>query len=142
MERLSHNLHAKLQEMCDCYLETDYRAQMAGMAAGDPEEEATKYLALAIMHAVSEKASKLSIKHKRGETKVTVKSEDGKESLPAPPAGIVGNIFALMRAITHIEEDQGETALALGLRDSQLDMQVKMEQKQEKQKLTLLFPAL
>ena len=28
MEKISRNYHARLQEMCDCYMETDYRKEM------------------------------------------------------------------------------------------------------------------
>jgi len=62
------NDHLKLQEMCDCYLETNFLKQLKGMSgteSGDPEENAVKYLALAIMFTISEKAKKLSLK-KRG----------------------------------------------------------------------------
>ena len=50
MEKMTLNYHLKLQEMCDCYLETDFLVKMKGMAgieSTDLEEDAIKYLALA-----------------------------------------------------------------------------------------------
>ena len=35
MEKLSTNYHLKLQEMCDCYMETDFQSAMQGMAGSD-----------------------------------------------------------------------------------------------------------
>jgi hypothetical protein len=49
MEKISRNYHVRLQEMCDCYMETDYRMEMEKMASetsSDLEEGALKYLAL------------------------------------------------------------------------------------------------
>ena len=82
MERISRNYHAKLQEMCDCYMETDYRKEMEVMASessADVEEDDLKYLALSILYATTEKAKKLSFK-KKGEPRVTVKAEEKMES--------------------------------------------------------------
>ena len=41
MEKLSLNYHLRLQEMCDCYMETDFSnaiQSMAGVESEDPEE--------------------------------------------------------------------------------------------------------
>jgi hypothetical protein len=57
MEKIRLNYHLKLQEMCDCYMETDFLAAMQGMAgidSTDVEEDAIKYVALAIMYAITQ----------------------------------------------------------------------------------------
>jgi hypothetical protein len=117
MEKISRNYHARLQEMCDCYLETDYRMEMEKMASEtspDLEEDALKYLALSILYATTEKARKLSFKKKKGEPKVTVKAEE-KMGLPVPPGEIADKIFEIMRSITHLEGEKGKEPFSLGL---------------------------
>ena len=105
MERISRNYHARLQEMCDCYMETDYRKEievMASQSSDDVGEDALKYLALSILYATTEKAKKLSFKKKKGEPKVVVKAEE-KMELPTPPGKIADKIFEIMRSITSPE---------------------------------------
>jgi hypothetical protein len=143
MERLSRNYHKRLQEMCDCYLETDFRSELATMVShksADLEEAAIKYLGLAIMYAITERATKLSFKKKgEGATEVTVKAEKEIE-LPAPQQDLAEEIVAIMRAITHIEGDKGETPLALGLRSGDLELQVKVKREEGKESFKLSFP--
>jgi len=143
MEKLFRNLHVKLQEMCDCYMETDFKAELNKLSttgvASDVEEEALKYLALALLYSVSEKADKLEIKQKNGEMKVSVKS-DGKDRLPAPPAEISSTILAILRDITDLRGDKGETLLALGLRNSQLELKVQVKKDGDKESVKISLP--
>ena len=56
MEKLSLNYHLRLQVMCDCDMATEYLPVMHGMAEAeskDPEEDAIKYLALALMFTIT-----------------------------------------------------------------------------------------
>jgi hypothetical protein len=143
MEILARNLHARLQEMCDCYLETDFLAEMQRMNQApvtDPEEDALKYLSLALMHAVSEKVGTLKLERKKGELKVSVKNE-AKETLPPPPPELFDKIIKIMRGILHLEEDKVELPLALGLRNGQLELLVKIKHEPEKDSLKFKFPA-
>jgi hypothetical protein len=144
MEKISRNYHARLQEMCDCYMETDYRGEMEKMASeksADVEEDALKYLALSILYATTEKARKLSFKRKRGEPKVTVKAEE-KMELPKPPGEIVDKVFEIMRSITHLEGEKGKEPFSLGLRDGRMELGVKVEKEEDKESLKFSFPAL
>jgi hypothetical protein len=144
MERISRNYHAKLQEMCDCYMETDYRKEMEVMASessADVEEDALKYLALSILYATTEKARKLSFKKKKNEPKVTVKAEE-KMELPTPPGKIADKIFEIMRSITHLEGEKGREPFSLGLRDGSMELNVKVEKEEDKESLKFSFPAL
>ena len=143
MEKLSMNYHLKLQEMCDCYMETDFQAlmqNMSGAGAGDLDENAVKYLALAIMYAITKKAEKLSFKKKGDEINVKVKN-DGKEELPPPSVAVMDKVFAIMRTILHIEEDKGEMDFSLGLRSGEVNVRVKVEKEGDKQSLKIKFPA-
>ncbi len=144
MEKVSRNYHARLQEMCDCYMETDYRREMESMASGgstNVEEDALKYLALSILYATTEKAKKLSFKKKKGEPKVTAKAEE-KVELPTPPGGIADTIFEIMRSITHLEGEEGREPFSLGLRDGRMELGVKVEREGDKESLKLSFPEL
>ena len=144
MEKISRNYHARLQEMCDCYMETDYRGEMEKMASQgstDVEEDSLKYLALSILYATTEKARKLSFKKKKGEPKVTVKAEE-KMELPAPPGEIADKIFEIMRSVTHLEGEKGREPFSLGLRDGRMELGVKVEKEEDKESLKFSFPGL
>lgn len=145
MEIHDPNLHLKLIEMCDCYLETDFKTQIQKTAADtttDPVEAATKYLALALMYAITEKAQKLTFKNKKGQLSVTIKAGGDKNSLKAPPAENFARIIAIIRTILHLEDDNGSTTLSLGLRNGQIDIQVKVERDVDRDVLRFKFPDL
>ena len=141
MEKIRLNYHLKLQEMCDCYMETDFLAALLGMAGADSkdvEEDAIKYLALAIMFAITNKAEKLSFKKKGEELKVKIKNGT-KEKLPTPAGPILDKVFETMRTILHIEEDKGEMNFSLGLRSGEVNVMVRVARKDDKQSLKILF---
>jgi hypothetical protein len=145
MEIHDPNLHLKLIEMCDCYLETDFKGQIQRLATApgdDVDEESVKYLALAIMYALTEKARKLVFKCKNGQMTVLLKGEGGKISMKAPSLEIFNRVVAIMRTILHLEEDKASMALSLGLRNGQVDVQVKVERGDNKESLKLTFPDL
>jgi hypothetical protein len=142
MEKITVNNHLKLQEMCDCYMETDFLSamqEMTGADSKDVEEDAIKYLALAIMFAITQKAEKLSLKKKGEELKVKIKN-GSKEKLPLPSVAVLEKIFDIMRTILHIEEDKGEMEFSLGLRSGEINVMVKVERKDGKQSLKIQFP--
>jgi len=142
MEKLSLNYHLKLQEMCDCYMETDYLPVMQGMPGSeskDLEEDAIKYLALAIMFAITEKAEKLTLKNKGEEFTAKIKN-GGKQLLPAPSAAVLDKVLEIMRSILHIEEDKGEMEFSLGLRSGEVNVMVKVAREDGRQSLKIKFP--
>ena len=142
MEKIKLNYHLKLQEMCDCFMETDFLASMKSMqgtVSGDVEEDAIKYLALAIMYAITEKAEKLSLKQKKGELSAKIKN-GGKQKLPVPSGPVLDKVFEIMRTILHIEEDKGEMDFSLGLRSGEVNVMVKIAREDDKQSLKIKFP--
>ena len=142
MDKITINYHLKLQEMCDCYMETDFLGAMqamAGVATKDPEEDAIKYLALAVMYAITQKAEKLSFKKKGDESKVKIKNGK-KETLPLPSGVVLDKAFEIMRTILHIEEDKGEMDFSLGLRSGEVNVIVKIAREGDKQSLKIRFP--
>jgi hypothetical protein len=142
MEKIRLNYHLKLQEMCDCYMETDFLAALQGMAGADlkdVEEDAIKYLALAIMYAITKKAEKLSFKKKGEELKAKI-NNGSKEKLPVPSVAVLDKVFEIMRGILHVEEDKGEMEFSLGLRSGGLDVIVKVDREDGKESLKIKFP--
>ncbi len=132
------NLHLKLQEMCDCYLETDFLPQLSrfgGQPGPDPDDEALRYLALALMRTITEQAGELSLKKEDGNVKVKVKQRERKEELPSPPIALFDRIVAAVRAILHIEGEKGESEMALGLQNGSVEMRVKLKEKDGKSSL-------
>ena len=144
MEKIQLNYHLKLQEMCDCYMETDFLANMQGMVGAeskDLEEDAVKYLALTVLYAITRKAVKLTIKKKGDDLSVRIKADE-KEDLPHPSAVVADKIFQIMREILHIDEDKGEMDLSLGLRTGEVNVHVKVKGQGDKQSLKVKFPTL
>jgi hypothetical protein len=145
MQLKDPNLHQKLQEMCDCYMETDFVGQleaMSGSPVTDLQEDAVKYLSLAVMYGVTEKARKLEIKRKKGETRTRLKTSEGKIQLPPPNNDLFDGVVELMRCILHLDSENNKSPLSLGLRNSQLDLEVKLKEKGDKTSLKIKFPEL
>ncbi|MEN8136445.1 MAG: hypothetical protein ABFS18_13060 [Thermodesulfobacteriota bacterium] len=145
MEIHDPNLHLKLIEMCDCYLETDFKAQIqrtATAATGDLDEDSCKYLALTIMYALTEKAQKLNYKNKKGQLTVTIKADGDKTSVKAPSPEVFNKVISIIRTILHLEDDNASMPLSLGLRGGQVDIQVKVERGDNKEALRFKFPDL
>lgn len=145
MELHDPTMHQKLIKMCDCYLDTNYHAKLQAVATATPTdvaEESACYLALALLHAITEKASRLSFKRKKEHRTVTIQVEDDKISLPTPPPAVFAGIIAAMRTILHAEGDKTAMPLALGLRSGEIEVQVKLEQGKEKESLKIKLPQL
>ena len=136
----SGSLHKKVQEHCDCYATTDYLAEMSKVKNdSDKEEAATKWLALAALHGVNSGAKEISIlKDTGGNVKVVAEYKDSE--LPSPGSDIAEKIFETVRDITHIEDKKGKTDLALGIRDSSINLKIKVKQSDDKNKITIKFP--
>ncbi|MEJ2688628.1 MAG: hypothetical protein P8130_01505 [Deltaproteobacteria bacterium] len=144
MQLTDPNLHLKLQEMCECYLETDFTKQLNAMVKGsskDLEEDAVKYLALAIMHGVSDRARTLKLKKKKdGTIKIGLTIDGEKISLPVPSPELFDRIVGVIRSILHFEEGSGSMPLALGLRNSNIELMVKLKEKEGDTSLKLSYP--
>ena len=134
------NLHLKVQELCDCFATTDPLKEMSQISAAAEEEEiALKWLALAALHGVNSNASKITLS-KADDGNIRVTAEYRTAELPSPGANVGDKILAAVRAITHIDADKGKTQLALGMRDSSVDLEVKIKSKKGHEKISLKFP--
>ncbi len=131
--------HKKMQELCDCYAETDPLAEMALLSGdADKEEAALKWLALAVLHGVDRNAKKISLE-RAADGSVKVYAEYRVNDLPSPGKEIGEKILAAAKEITHIEGNKGEILLAVGIRDSSLEIEVGMKKEDDVQKVTLKF---
>jgi hypothetical protein len=143
MELHDPNLHLKLIEMCDCYLGTDYAAtiqKVADAPSADTQEEALRYLALALLFTLNEEAKQLSLKRKKDKITVTIKHDAEKIALRPPARPVFDKIIVIMRTILHMDEDKGGLPLTLGLKNDQIEVQVKFERTEDKETLKVKFP--
>jgi hypothetical protein len=134
------NLHLKVQELCDCYATNDPLKEMSVVKNdGDKDEAAVKWLALAALHGVNNNAKEVIITRSTdGMVRVTAKYRESE--LPSPGSEVGSKIMEAVREITHIEGQKGKTPLALGIRNDSIELQVKMKEKEGREKVTLKFP--
>ena len=131
--------HKRMQELCDCFAETDPLKEMALLSQDqDKEESPLKWLALAVLHGVDRNAKKISLqKEKDGSIRVFAEYRD--TDLPAPDRETGKKILDAVRQITHIEGKKGEIPLAIGIRDSSIEIMVKVKEEDGSEKITLKF---
>lgn len=136
----TESLHLKMQELCDCFSTTDPLKEMSEVKNDENSMDAAlKWLALATLHGVNSNAKKISIKQASDGT-VSVTAEYRGAELPSPGAAVAGKIFEAVRKITHIEDEKGKTMLALGIRDSSLDVKISVKDKSDYKKVSIKFP--
>ena len=134
------SLHQKVQELCDCYATTDPLKEMS-IVKDDTnlEEAALKWLALTALHGVNSNAKEISISRSQ-DGSLKVNAIYRKTELPSPGSDVGRKIFDAVRAITHIEGDTGTTSLALGIRDSSLNLTVELKSEKGDEKVSVAFP--
>jgi hypothetical protein len=134
----SGSLHLKVQELCDCYATNDPLKEMSTIQNDtDKEEAALKWLALAALHGVNANAKKITLR-KDAAGNISVEAKYRETDLPSPGSEVGANIFKSIREITHIEEE-GKLPLALGIRDSSIEANVKIKTDKAGEKLTIKF---
>lgn len=145
METLTRTPHLKLQEMCDCYLETNYPERLKAMKmeqSADFEEDGHKYLALALLQATTEQAKELCFEKLDNSITVTVKMVSQIMTLPSPSPEIMNAVSHIVRDIIHLDKARGKCHLILGLKNSQLDLVVESKKEPKKEYLTFKFPGI
>ncbi len=134
------NLHLQVQEHIDCFGDSDYLQEMSKVPNDpDPSEAALKWLALAALHGINANAKEISVT-KDASGNYTVSVEYRESELPSPASRVGKEIFDTIRDITHIDEEKGKMPLSLGIRDSSVQLEVKLKTKDDGEKLTLKFP--
>lgn len=140
------NYHQRLQEFCDCFMETDYKKELeaaskgfSGDPSGDSDELALKFLGLTLLYGANEEAKRISLQRsKEGKVLFSVEAR-GSYQLPPPSAQLADRVISIARSITHIEEDQGQEPLSLGLRNDRLEITLQFARKGGGESLTLLY---
>ena len=134
------NFHLKVQELCDCFATTDPLKEMSRLKnESDTEEAALKWLALAALHGINDGAKKISIRRsENGAVEVTAKYREAQ--LPSPGSAAGGKIVQALREITHIDTDEGKLPLALGIRDSRVDLDITIKKEEGDDTVTIRFP--
>jgi hypothetical protein len=143
------NYHQRLQEFCDCYMETDPKKELeqaakgvSGDPSGDLDELALKFLGLGIFYGATEKAKKISLQRSNdGKIVFSVESR-GKYQLPPPGFKVADRIISIARSITHIDEDQGKEPVSLGLRNDRIDITFQFDRKPDGESFHITFPEL
>jgi hypothetical protein len=107
-------------------------------AGADKQEAALKWLALAALHGVNNNAEKISIT-RSDDGNVRVTAEYRKTDLPSPDSQVAEKIIEALVGITHIDGGEGKTQLALGIRDSSINLGIKMKSKEGGKKVTIKF---
>ncbi len=131
--------HKKMQELANCFAETDYLKEMALLGKdADKDEAALKWLALAVLHGIDRNAKEISLE-RTSDGNVRVMAEYGDAELPSPGKDIGEGVIRAAREITHIEGPKGETPLAIGIRDSSIEIRAKLKGEGGTQKITLKF---
>jgi hypothetical protein len=136
----SGNIHKKVQEMCDCYTTTDPLKEMSDLI-NDPDVEnaAIKWIALAVLHGVNANARKIFISSS-DDGKTTVSAEYRMSELPSPGDKVGRKVVDTFREITHIEADKGKTAMALGIRESSIDLNIEINKADDGRKIIIDLP--
>ncbi len=134
------NLHQQVQAHCDCFATTDPLKEMSEVPQNDDTREAAiKWLALAALHGVNANAEKITITSQT-DGDVTVQAKYRKAQLPSPGNRIGSQIIQTLRQIIHIYDKKGKLPLSLGIRDSSVDLQVKVKSDAQSEQVTIRFP--
>lgn len=137
--RDKENVHVKVQEMADCYAETDPLKEMSGIQGEqDLEEAAVKWLGLATLHGINDYAKKISIRRSE-DGEVTVLAQYRDVELPSPGKEIGQKILEYVREMTHIE-GEGKIPLILGIRNDSIEIEVKLKKKDSGEYASFKFP--
>jgi hypothetical protein len=118
--------HLRLQQQIDCQLEvtpsTTLRAWEKEGWKNEPgtdvDEAPLKYMALVLLDAIEDRASRVSVDKDEG---VTVFS-DTTHALPKPPPHIIARGLEILREISGLAGPKGEATLALGIRNDSLSL--------------------
>ena len=96
-------------------------------------------MALAVLHGINFNAKKISLTTSADGT-TTVQAKYREATLPSPGKEIGRNIVEAVRRITHFEGDKGKGPLALGVRNDNLEIGVKVERDEHGETVTFKFP--
>jgi hypothetical protein len=138
--------HLRLQEFCDCFMETDFRKELeraskgvSGDPGGDPDELTLKFLGLTLLYGANEEAKKISLqKSKEGKVLFSVEARGNYQLLP-PSVPLAERVFSLARSMVHLDKDRGKIPFSLGLKNSSLEINLDFARGDGAESLILTF---
>jgi hypothetical protein len=134
------NLHLEVQEHIDCFANTDPLKEMSEITKDtDKDQAALKWMALAVLHGINFNAKKISLRTAPDGT-ATVQAKYREAKLPSPGEDIGRHIVEATRRITHFEGDKGKGPLALGVRNDNLEIGIKVKRDEHGETVTFKFP--
>ncbi len=139
--------HLRLQEFCDCFLESDYQKELeaasrgvSGDPSGDPDELVIKFLGLTLLYGANEEARKISLqKSREGKVLFSVEAR-GNYQLPPPAPHLAERIFSVARSLVHLDQDRGKIPFSLGLRNDRMELALEFDRKGGNEIFSITFP--
>jgi hypothetical protein len=123
--KIQESKHLRLQQQVDCFLEADAMRELAHFiptgAAGDEHEDALKFLALVLIHAMEERAESIILEPKHP---ITMIVDGGRVELPAVQEDLMRRSRELICQIAGVEGKTKRSPLALGIRGDSLEFQI------------------
>jgi hypothetical protein len=117
--------HLRLQEFCDCFMETDFRKELE--------------MGLTLLYGANEEAKKISLqKSKEGKVLFSVEARGDYQLFP-PSATLADRVFSLARSMVHLDKDRGKIPFSLGLKNSSLEINLDFARGGGAESLTLTF---
>jgi len=134
------SLHLKIQEQIDCFATSDPLKEMSRINRDEEKRAAAiKWIALSALHGINQNAEKITVTvAEDGDIRIT--AEYRRADLPAPDREVGQSIIETLREITHIDQNKGKMTLALGIRDANIELKVKLKRKKGREKISLKFP--
>jgi len=147
MVKDDRSYHLKLQEFCDCFMETDFKKELekackgvSGAPNADQDELPLKFLGVAMLYGANEEARKISLQKSRdGKVLFSVEAR-GRYQLPAPGSALTDRIFYLARSLAHVDKDQEKIPLSLGLRNDRMELMLEFDRGNGEESFTINFP--
>jgi hypothetical protein len=123
--------HLRLQQQIDCQLEIKPRPVLETWEKGgrkeepgtDVDEAPLKYLALVLLDAIEERATRLTLEKDQG---VTVYANTT-YSLPKAPGHFIARGLEILREMTGIQGAKGDGKLSLGIRNDSLELLIQKD---------------
>jgi hypothetical protein len=127
----TESAHLRLQQQIDCQLEVTPAVALQTWEQGgwkddpgtDVDESPLKYMALVLLDAIEDRATRVAIDKDEG---VTVFS-DATHNLPKAPPHVIARGLEILREISGLEGPSGEATLALGIRNDSLQLVIQKD---------------
>ncbi|NOZ19714.1 MAG: hypothetical protein GXP25_01360 [Planctomycetes bacterium] len=141
---VTRNLHFRLQEYCDCYVDSDLKAELEKFVSGsrdsvdeDATEAALKALALVLLEAIEQEAERICISPKH----ISLAScERGMLATFSPD--LTARVREIVGEISGVGEEKEKGRISLGLRGADLDLSVQHHCTNDKAGLIIGLPEL